>query len=160
MASTDGELELYRVLLDDHRTAVRQVLLGLSADGLNWRTLPGETSSIYNLAQYCAWIESWLIGWRAGGRPFPYDWSENQDLRSAGEDAADLLFWLDEAAAASEQVLTRLTGAMLDAPDEPASGQDAKPRTRRWAIVHAIEHYAEHIGQMRLTRQLWEARDR
>ncbi len=23
-----------------------------------------------------------------------------------------------------------------------------------------IEHYAEHIGQMRLTRQLWEARDR
>ena len=25
-----------------------------------------------------------------------------------------------------------------------------------WALLHAIEHLREHVGQMQLTRQLWE----
>ena len=26
-----------------------------------------------------------------------------------------------------------------------------------WALLHALEHIREHVGQMALTRQLWEA---
>jgi hypothetical protein len=29
----------------------------------------------------------------------------------------------------------------------------------RWFVVDIIQHYAEHLGQMRLTRQLWEAQN-
>jgi hypothetical protein len=29
-------------------------------------------------------------------------------------------------------------------------------RSVRWIIGHVIAHYGEHIGQMALTRQLWE----
>ncbi len=150
----------YRRFLDSQRDAVREVLLGLDAGGLNWRPLGEGSSSIYNLAQHCAWVETWLIGFVAGGRPFPYDWSENQDLLGSGEDAADLLFWLDEAATTTEQVLAELDQELLDIARQEDPSAHGEPQTRRWAIVHAIEHYAEHLGQMRLTRQLWESRRR
>jgi hypothetical protein len=29
--------------------------------------------------------------------------------------------------------------------------------TAAWAILHAIDHLREHVGQMMLTRQLWQA---
>jgi hypothetical protein len=28
----------------------------------------------------------------------------------------------------------------------------------RWCILHVIEHYAQHLGHMQLTRQLWLAK--
>lgn len=155
------ESTFYLTWLDEMRQAVRDALLGLDAAGLNWRPLPAETNSVYNLAQHCAWVELWWIGSVAGQRPFPYPWEGDEELEGQGDDAADLLFWLDEAATTSKAVLGGMTHADL---------QDTRTRTRadgsistvsvHWTVVHTIEHYSEHIGQMRLTRQLWEAQGR
>lgn len=146
--------------LEDMRQAVRDVLLGLDERGLNWRPLPERTNSIFNLAQHCAWVERWQIGTMVGGQEFPYDWSHNEDLQGSGEDAADLLFWLDEAATASRQILERLPSARMDETRMVERGGIQQEVTLRWFVVHTIEHYSEHIGQMRLTRQLWEAQAR
>ena len=155
------EITFYLTWLDQMRQAVRDALLGLDAEGLNWRPLPTETNSAYNLAQHSAWVELWWIGSVTAQRPFPYPWEGDEELEGQGEDAADLLFWLDEAATSSKAVLEALT------PDQLS---ETRPRSRadgstdmvsvHWAIVHTIEHYSEHIGQMRLTRQLWEAQGR
>jgi len=37
----------------------------------------------------------------------------------------------------------------------PAAKADAPAA---WALLHALEHLREHVGQMLLTRQLWLAR--
>jgi hypothetical protein len=148
------EVQAYLAHLDSMRQAVREVLLGLAEDGLNWRPLPEQTNSVYNLAQHVAWVEQWQIGHLLGRQPFPYDWSAGQDLRGTGEDAADLLFWLDEAATSTRAVLETLTATTLG-ENRPRDDHEVSVR---WLILHTIDHYAEHLGQMRLTRQLWEAR--
>ena len=123
--------------------------------------MPEATNSIYNLAQHSAWVELWWIGSVAGRQPFPYPWEGNEELEGQGEDAADLLFWLDEAATLSHAVLGGLHDEQLDElrTRTRANGQQEQ-FSGRWIVVHTIEHYAEHLGQMRLTRQLWEARAR
>ena len=116
-----GEIESYVSLLEQMREAVRDELLGLDANSLNWRPLPEATNSVYNLAQHSAWVERWWIGSVLASQPFPYEWSNNEDLEGRGEDAADLLFWLDEAASSTREVVERLT------PDELAG---VRTRTR------------------------------
>ena len=152
------EIDFYVAHLDGLRQRVRDVLLGLTADGLNWKPLPAGTNSVYNLAQHVAWVEQWLIGHELGGRSFPYDWSQGQDLSGSGEDAADLLVWLDEAATVTADVLSHLEPGALDETRRRIEDGIERTRSLRWLVVDTIEHYAEHLGQMRLTRQLWESR--
>ncbi len=156
-----GEIDFYRERLDDLRQKLRDALLGLSADGLNWKPLAEGANSVYNLAQHSAWVEQYWIGFVLGQHPGGRVWEGDEDLEGQGEDAADLLFWLDEAATVSQEVLGELHDEQLD---ELRSRTRADGRQEqfsgRWIVVHTIEHYAEHLGQMYLTRQLWEAQAR
>ncbi|MBA3944116.1 MAG: DUF664 domain-containing protein [Herpetosiphonaceae bacterium] len=154
----ESEITTYTRLLDRMREDVREVLLGLYGAGLNWRPLPTDTNSVYALAQHSAWVEDWWIGSVAARAPFPHNWDNDEDLASSGDDPADLLVFLDQAA-----VRTAAFFATLD-PDELGARRErirrdgsVDTRSVRYCIVHTIEHYSEHIGQMRLTRQLWEA---
>ena len=151
------EIDFYVTHLDGLRQAVRDVLLGLTADGLNWKPLSADTNSVFNLAQHVAWVEQWLIGHELGGRSFPNDWSQGQDLSGSGEDAAELLVWLDEAATVTADVLSHLEPGALDETRRRIEDGIERTRSLRWLVVDTIEHYAEHLGQMRLTRQLWQS---
>ena len=152
------ELTAYIEHLAQLREHIRDVLLGLTAEGLNWTPLPEDTNSLYQLTQHTAWNELWWIGTKLAERPFPYSWEGNEDLEGTGEDAADLLFWLDEAAAATNGILGNLEPTALNEQRTLSSDTGEEQRSVRWIILHVVEHTAEHIGQMRLTRQLWEAR--
>ena len=154
------ELAAYIEHLEQLRENVRDVLLGLTAEGLNWTPLAEDTNSLFQLAQHSAWNELWWIGTKLADRPFPYPWEGNEDLEGTGEDAADLLFWLDEAAATTNDVLGNLEATALEEQRMLSSDNGEEQRGVRWIMVHVIEHYAEHIGQMRLLRQLWEATER
>lgn len=157
-----SEQATYIELLDDMREGVRAVLLGLHGEGLNWQPLPTDTSSIYNTAQHCAWVEDYWIGFIAAEQGFPYQfpyrWDNNEDFNSSGEDPSDLLVLLDHAATRTAAFFAALQPGDLDASRTRTRGDGLQEtRTVRWGIIHTIEHYSEHIGQMRLTRQLWEA---
>jgi hypothetical protein len=156
----NNEIDFYLEHLSEKRQAVREVLLGLTADGLNWKPLPAGTNSIYNLAQHVAWVEQWQIGHELGGRPFPHDWSQGQDLKGSDEDAADLLFWLDEAATMTASVFADLEPGVLDSIRSVTEDGVERSVPQRWFILEVIGHYAEHLGHMHLTRQLWEAQAR
>lgn len=151
-----NEVRVYLARLEELRQSVREVLLGLAEDGLNWKPLPEGANSVYNLAQHAAWVEHWQIGHQIAGQPFPYDWSAGQDLLGTGEDAADLLFWLDEAATTATAVLQPMTAEEMDGSRIIDHNGREREVAVRWFVVHTIDHYAEHLGQMRLTRQLWE----
>lgn len=154
-----SELTTYTELLDEMRQAVRDALLGLYGEGLNWKPLPTDVNSIYNLAHHSAWVEDWWIGSFAAQQPFPHQWDNGEDLTGSGDDPADLLFFLDQAADRTNKFFATLTPDLLDAERTRTKNNGmTEALTVRWCIVHTIEHYSEHIGQMRLMRQLWEAR--
>jgi uncharacterized damage-inducible protein DinB len=148
-----AEVETYLERLRAARAEIFETLDSLSADALNWHPLSDETNSLYALATHALGAErGWLhelVGQRAIERDRP------AEFRARGDDLAALRAAYDTDARASEEILARLVESDMAA----LRGKKASTmRTVRWCILHVIEHYNEHVGQMRLTRQLWENR--
>jgi hypothetical protein len=159
-----SETETYVSLLNKRRDEVRGVLRGLPAEALNWLPLPrnrGDSRlgySIYQLAYHSIVTE---VDWR---RHIAYrlgriTWEEEQagfeigEMEVVGEDTALLLARLERDGAATDQFILGLSDDDLHVTWENARGE---PRSVRWIIGHVIAYYGVQIGQMVLTRQLWE----
>ena len=147
------EVETYMERLRDARAEILKTLDGLSVDALNWHPLPDETNSLYALATHSLGAERGWLHELVGQRPIERD--RAAEFRARGEDAAALRAAYETVARASEEILTRLAEPeMVALRGKHASNM----HTVRWCILHIVEHYNEHLGQMRLTRQMWENR--
>lgn len=160
-----AEVEGYLSVIEALRKQVGEMIVGLDAEALNWRPLPGDdhaTNSLAVLAAHVAgsehfWIAE-VIGRREATRVRAQEFLTQSDsaeallrqLAAVGRETRELLEGLDEAALAEERTA------------QPLSGREGSKEARvvgvRWAILHVMEHSALHLGHMQLTRQLWEAR--
>ena len=148
-----AEVETYIERLRDARAETLTTLEGLSVDALNWHPLPDESNSLYALATHSLGAERGWLHELVGQRAIERD--RAAEFRARGEDIAALREAYDMVTRASEEILARLAESDMAA----LRGKDASNRhTVRWCILHIVEHYSEHLGQMRLTRQLWENR--
>jgi uncharacterized damage-inducible protein DinB len=145
------ELDEYTRRLRHLRKKALRTLEGLGANALNWRPLPDEANSLYALATHVCGSEHGWIAEVLGQAPKTRVRSE--EFIAQGENAAALLPRYEQAARETEEILSRLTDADLNTTLEES---DRGTITYRWIILHVIEHSAEHLGQMLLTRQLWE----
>lgn len=146
-----SEISTYISVLRERRAEILQTLEGLSPDALNWRPLPEETNSLYALAFHSLGAERRWLHAVVGQRRIERD--REAEFRARGDDVAALCALYDVVAADSEEILAHLVEADLE-----AVRQEPQAHSVRWCILHVIEHYNEHLGQMRLTRQLWENR--
>ncbi len=146
------EIQEYMERLREVRAEILQTLSGLSADALNWHPLPEETNSLFALATHCLGAERRLLHQLVGQRMIERD--RAAEFRARGEAGAALHAACDAVARESEAILARLVESEMGV----LRGDPPNAHTVRWCILHAIEHYNEHLGQMRLTRQLWENR--
>ncbi|MBI5032357.1 MAG: DUF664 domain-containing protein [Chloroflexi bacterium] len=146
-------VELYEQLMRDRRANVLKILDGLDADALNWHPLSDATNSLYALAVHALGAERHWIHERTGGRKIERD--RAAEFRAKGDDVAVLRAQYENVAQVSKEILERLTEAEVDVLRD--DGKKDK-FTFRFCILHIIDHYAEHVGQMALTRQLWENR--
>jgi uncharacterized damage-inducible protein DinB len=146
------EVENYIEVLREARAQVANVLDGLTADALNWHPLPDETNSLYALAVHLLGAERRWLHREVGGRKIERD--RDAEFRSRGDEIASLLAAYHTVTRDSEITLAELQESELGA----LRGHAPEFHSVRWCILHVIEHYNEHIGQMRLTRQLWENR--
>ena len=149
------ELQEYLAFFGEYPREVDAVLAGLAPAALNWRpTETGDqdvTNSLAVLVTHTAGsIEYWVVQ-VAGGRPVVRDRAAEFLVRAS--DAEALRQRLAAACAAAGQALQALTPEQLD---ETVSAGDRQV-TRRWAVLHAIQHGSLHLGHMQLTRQLGEA---
>ena len=159
-----SETETYVSLLNKRRDEVRAVLDGLTVEALNWLPLPKGrresrlSYSIYQLAYHSIVTEvDWMrhIAYRLGR----ITWEEEQagyeigELEVVGEEVPPLLARLERDGKATDQFILRLAADDLRMTWENARGE---ARGVRWIIGHVVAHYGEHIGQMTLTRRLWE----
>jgi uncharacterized damage-inducible protein DinB len=126
---------------------------GLSAEALDWSPGP-EINSLAVLAAHTAGAERFWIGDVAGQEPSGRVRAE--EFVTSGRTAVELRMLLDAALAHAQGVLTGLTMEELEEPR--ISPRDGRSYTVSWALLHALEHTAQHLGHAQIGRQLWLAR--
>ncbi|NJN96508.1 MAG: DinB family protein, partial [Anaerolineales bacterium] len=95
--------------------------------------------------------ERYWVGEIAGGAPAQRD--RPAEFRTEKVDGAALQARLDASLSHSRATLARLTLADLETR-RPA--MDRTEVTVAWALLHSLEHVATHLGQMQMTRRMWE----
>ncbi|MCL4396275.1 MAG: DinB family protein [Chloroflexi bacterium] len=146
------EAEGYVVALQEARAELLQMLDGLNPQAFNWCPLADDTNSLFALATHCLGAERAWLHELVGGRKIERD--RAAEFRAHGEDATPLRAAYAAAASVTHEVFAGLTEADLSAIRERGGEQHSV----RGCILHILAHYNEHMGQMRLTRQLWENR--
>jgi uncharacterized damage-inducible protein DinB len=137
---------------------MRGCIAAATPDVLNWRPGAAETNSIAVLAVHSLHsTRSWLaIAMKAP----PPERDRPSEFVATTPDAAALLAVVDEIGG---ECLRLLDGAG-DIDWSSTRRTHARPNdqservTAAWALMHAMEHLREHLGQMQLTRQLAGAR--
>lgn len=141
---------------------MRRCIEGLPTDGLNWRPVGDETNSIAVLVTHSLHsTRSWLSV--AVGEPLPAR-DRPSEFVETGQDAKAILALLDsmsgDCLALADPARAVDWSALRETAARP-NPADSREVTAGWAVLHAVEHLREHVGQMMLTRQLWErAKDR
>ena len=124
---------------------------GLSSEALDW--VPGpEMSSINMLVVHLTGAERYWIGDVALGDPSDRD--RDKEFLAHGLSA----FELKERLSAADGY-ARVALGSFSLPDPEADRKS--PRNQKtfrvgWCLTHALEHSALHLGQIQLTRQLWD----
>jgi uncharacterized damage-inducible protein DinB len=138
---------------------MRPAIEGASTEALNWRPAGEGTNSLAVLAIHVMnSTRMWLSV--ATGAPLP-DRDRDSEFVASTSGADDLLAFVDRYAADCVALLDRAGdvdwNAMRETHPRPRPGASEQV-TGGFAVVHAIGHLREHVGQMMLTRQLWDAR--
>jgi len=126
---------------------MRQTVAEFPPEALNWKPAGEDTNSVAVLATHSLHsTHSWLS--TALGEPLP-DRDRDSEFRVNADDPAALIDLFDREPTMDWGTIRR-THTRPDA-------SDAIEVPAAWALLHAIEHLREHLGQMQLTRQLWDA---
>lgn len=146
-------------VIKDYLAELRRAVEGVGDDAVNWKPAGDDTNSLavlvtHNLHSTRLWISVAL------GAPLP-DRERDQEFEATAETASALLSIVDDIGA---QVLALLDGAPdinwadnrreLLPPDLDVPGYIPAA----FALLHAVEHFSQHVGHASLTRQLWDAR--
>jgi uncharacterized damage-inducible protein DinB len=142
--------------LDDLRTQVKDLLEGMPQEALDWRPIQGEgdlaTNSLCVIAAHLAGSETFWSGELIGGMKIDRD--RDSEFKTTGISASELKGRMDKSGRLTREILSSLTDKQLE---EKRNWRDRSVNVR-WCILHLITHFAQHIGHMQLTRQLWLAR--
>ncbi len=146
------EVQSYVDRLRDRRNEVLKVISDLDAEALEWKPPLPDTNSLIVLAVHSLGAERNWIHAVAGQKAIERD--RAAEFRARGQMAPVLPSLYDTATKESEKILSALTAEDLDAMRTHRNRQASV----RWCILHVLEHYSEHLGQMWLTRQLYANR--
>ena len=132
---------------------IERAIAGLSVAALDWMPAPGA-NAIGALVVHLTGAERYWIGTVIGGEPS--DRVRESEFLADGLAVFDLQQRLDDLDRLAPTVLGALS---LDDLARPCRvPRDGRTVTVGWALAHAIEHTAVHVGHIQLTRQLWEQR--
>lgn len=145
------EIEAYYESITRLRGNILKTLDGLSPEALNWKPTDGEANSLFVLATHSigsehGWIfETLARGEKTRNRP--------AEFFAQADDLIALRTQFERVSGETTEIFSQLT------EEDMQTTRHNEPRgdvTLRWIILHVIEHLSEHLGQMYLTRQLWE----
>jgi hypothetical protein len=140
-------VRILETLIEGFRDALHQ----LPQDGMDWAPGP-EMNSIAVLAVHTAGALRYWLGDVALGEPSGRD--RAAEFRTQGIAAAEALNRLEASLDYAREGLAGLAHSDLDA--SRVSPRDGRQVTCGWALLHALEHTAQHAAHAQLTRQLWQ----
>jgi uncharacterized damage-inducible protein DinB len=141
----------YTNLLEERHNEILEAIEGLPPAALDWS--PGtDMNSINVLVFHLTGAERYWIGNIAAQDPKERD--RDAEFRVHGVEIDVLKKRLADNLEYAQQALSNFTSQDLET--ECISGRDERSFTVAWALLHALEHTTLHLGQIQLTRQLWE----
>jgi hypothetical protein len=152
------EIQGYLEAMREMRDEIVKVLEGLPEEALDWKPIQGQgelaTNSLAAMATHVAGSATYLIKEVVGGQSVHRD--RPAEFEARGISVSALKTRLDGAVKTMEETLASLNDQQLDG-DRKYRDRTAKVR---WIVFHVVEHTAQHVGHMQLTRQLWQAKNR
>lgn len=141
----------YLDLLQDCHNGILQALEGLPQTALDW--VPGlDMNSISVLLAHITGSERYWIGDIAAQEPSNRD--RDAEFRVHGVEADVFRKRLTDNLEYVRNVLDKMS--LGDLESSRLSPSNAREYTVGWALIHALEHASVHLGQIQITRQLWE----
>ena len=130
---------------------IKKAIEGLSEEALDW-VPAGNTNSINVLVTHLTEAEKFWAADIATGQSS--DRVRAEEFEAAGLNGAQLYNILDKTLHDLQEAFESL--ALEDLHTMRHSAQHDMDITTGWAILHALEHTAQHVGHIQLTVQLWE----
>ena len=140
---------LERLLALHHEVAV--TIAGLPQPALDWIPAP-DSNSMAVLVVHLTGAERYWIGDIGLNQPSGRERAAEFQVR--GLSAEQLTARLEAAGAYARSALQDLE--LADLAEQRVSPRDGRLFSAAWALLHALEHTAIHLGHIQLTRQLWE----
>ena len=141
----------YLNLLQDCHNHILNALEGLPPAALDWT--PGtDMNSISVLVFHLTGAERYWIGDVAAQDPTERD--RDAEFRVRGVDVAVLKKRLADNLEYARNALDKMS--IQDLETTCVSPRDGREFTVGWALLHALDHANVHLGQIEITRQLWE----
>jgi hypothetical protein len=144
----------YEALLDRfdelHR-AIKQALDEMSPEALDW--VPGpDMNCMCVLVVHLAGAERYWVGDVVWGEPSFRD--REAEFRVRGLSAESLKQRILDAETYERLAFEAMSPAELE--QERTSPRDGKKYTVAWALAHALEHTAIHVGHIQILHQMWK----
>lgn len=145
------EISEYLSSIQGQHDRILKTLQAADPASLNWTPTKDETNSLFVLGTHVIGSEHGLIfellgnGARTRNRP--------AEFLAQGTNLDSLRLEFQRVEQETIQILTPLTEDDLRTTRFREGTGDV---TVRWIILHLIKHLSEHLGQMELTKQLWE----
>ncbi len=137
--------------LDELHHEVEETLDELPAEAIDWVPAP-EMNSLAVLVTHMTGSERYWVGDVVlGDLSFR---NRSAEFRVQGLDAAALKKRLTDLAAYEKSAFEQLQVAELGSPRVTPS--DGRNTTVAWALNHALEHTAVHVGHIQILKQMWQ----
>ena len=124
---------------------------GLPQEALDWQSGP-EMNSICVLVVHLTGAERYWIGDVVMGDPSIRN--REAEFQVTGLDAGALIQRIKDVEAYIAQSFVKLE--LQDLEKRHRNPSNGRELTTAWALTHALEHTAIHLGHIQLMRQLWK----
>jgi hypothetical protein len=146
----------YKDLFDRFHELHTDIMLALDAlptEALDWQ--PGEEmNSVSVLITHLTGAERFLIGDVVMGEPS--NRNREAEFQVEGISKGDLIHRLTETEGYIKGAFEKLS--LDDLNTERIHPRHGKQVGVAWAVLHALEHTATHLGHIQITVQLWQQR--
>ena len=142
--------EHYLNNLQELHNDMQSALENLPPAALDWSPGTGM-NSINVMVVHTVGAERYLAGEFIAREPSNRD--RDAEFKAQGLDAAELKKRLSDSLGYVRGIMEKLTLADLESP---RMFRNQREVTMGWVLGHLLKHTATHLGQIQLTRQLWE----
>jgi len=145
------EVTEYLKAIDDRRTKIFEMLEQAPAEAWNWTPTNDETNSLFVIATHVIGSEhGWIYEILGRGEKTR---NRSAEFLATGTGLDDLRAEYKRVANETRETLSALTNEDMSSLRYRESHGEV---SLRWILLHVIGHSSEHLGQLELTKQLWE----